>query len=83
MPSDARRLNAEDGNAIFYCMKEVPATFKHICEKTYNVNMVGKSDLLFSTDIYKENYIKSLERTSRGGGQKRIFKGESTKRPEN
>ena len=33
MPSDAKTLNVEDGNAIFYCMKEVPATFKQICKK--------------------------------------------------
>ena len=64
-------------------MKEVSATFKQICEKIYDVCMVGKSDLLFSTDVYKENSTKSLERTSRGSGQKRIIKGESKKRPEN
>ena len=83
MPSDAKTLNVEDGNAIFYCMKEMLATFKQICEKIYDVSIVGKSDLLFSTDMYKENSIKSLERTSRGSGQKRIIKGEGTKRPEN
>ena len=33
--------------------------------------------------MYKENSIKSLERRSRGSGQKRIIKDESTKRPEN
>ena len=33
MPSDAKTLNVEEGNSIFYCMKEVPATFKQICEK--------------------------------------------------
>ena len=64
-------------------MKEVPTTFNQICEKIYDVSIVGKSDLLFSTNIYKENSIKSLERTSRGGGQKRIIKSESTKRPIN
>ena len=64
-------------------MKEVPAIFKQICEKIYDVSIVGKSDLLFSTDMYKKNSIKSLERTSRSSGQKRIIKGESKKRPEN
>ena len=54
MPSDAKTLNVEDGNAIFYCMKEVPATFKHACEKIYDVRIMGKSDLLFSTGMYKE-----------------------------
>ena len=83
MPSDAKTLNVEDGNAIFYCMKKVPATFKQICEKIYDVSIVGKSDLLFSTDMYNENSIKSMERTNRGSGQKRKTKGESKKRPKN
>ena len=42
MLSDAKTLNVEDRNAIFYCMKEVPATFKQICEKIYDVSIVGK-----------------------------------------
>ena len=78
MPSDARTLNVEDGNAIFYCMKEVPTAFKQICEKINDVSIVGKSDLLFSTDMEKKS-IKSLKRKSRVSGQKRIIKGESTK----
>ena len=51
MASDARTFNVENGNAIFYCMKEVPATFKQICEEIHDVGIVGKSDLLFSTDM--------------------------------
>ena len=69
MPSDAKTLNVEDGNEIFYCMKEVPATFKQICEKINDVNIVRKSDLLFRTDMYKENSINSLERTNRDNVQ--------------
>ena len=83
MLSNDKTYNIKDRNAIFFCMKEVPATFKQICEKIYHASIVGKSDLLFSTDIYNENSIKSLERTSRGSGQKRIMKGKSAKRPEN
>ena len=49
----------------------------------YDVSIVGKSDLLFSTDMENENSIKGLERTNSGSGQKRIIKGKSTKRPEN
>ena len=45
MPSDAKTLNVEDGNTIFSCMKEVPTTFKQICEKIYDVSIVEKSDL--------------------------------------
>ena len=30
MPSDTKTLNVENGNAIFYSVKEVPTTFKQI-----------------------------------------------------
>ena len=79
MLSNAKALNVKDRNAIFYWMKEVLATLKQMCEKIYDVSIVGKSDFLFSTDMYNENYIKSLERTSRGSGQKRIFNGKKYK----
>ena len=78
MLSNAKTFNIKDRNAVFYCMKEVPATFTQICEKIYDVSIAGKSDLLFSTDMYNGNSIKSLERTSRGSGQKRIIKSKST-----
>ena len=54
IPSDAKTLNVEDGNAIFYCIKEMPATFKQICKKIYDVSIMGKSDLLFSTDCTRK-----------------------------
>ena len=56
-PSDAKTLNVEDGNAIFYCMKKMPATFEQIYKKIYDVSIVRKSDLLLNTDMYKENFI--------------------------
>ena len=79
MLSDTKTLNVEDMNEIFYRMKEVPVTFKQICEKIYVVSNAEKSDLLFSTDNCKENFIKNLKRTSRSSGQKSIIKGKSTK----
>ena len=42
MLSNAKTLNVKDRNAIFYCMKEVPATFKQICQKIYDVSITGK-----------------------------------------
>lgn len=82
IPPDVNTLNIEDGNATFYSMKEVPATFRQISEKLFDVSTARKSSVLFSTDMYQENSIKSLERSSRGSGEERIIKGESTKRPE-
>ena len=59
MLSDAKTLNVKDRNAIFYCMKAVPATFKQICQKIYDVSIVGKSDLLFSTEMLAKRKILS------------------------
>ena len=59
MLSNAKTLNVKDRNAIFYCMKEVPATFRQMCQKIYNVSIMGKSDLLFSTDMLATRKILS------------------------
>ena len=57
--SNAKTLSVEDRNAISYCMKEVPTTFKQICQKIYDVSVMGKSDLLFSTDMLATRKILS------------------------
>ena len=49
-----------DGNAMFYCMREIPSNFKEISHKVFDI-MPKLSDILFSTDMYKENSIKALE----------------------
>ena len=59
MLSNAKTLNVKNSNVIFYCMKEVPATFKQICQKVYDVSIMGKSDLLFSTDMLATRKILS------------------------
>ena len=64
MLSNAKTLSVKDRNAIFYCMKEVPATFKQIFQKMYDVSIMGKSDLLFSTDMWATRKI--LSRTWKG-----------------
>ena len=63
-------------------MKEVPATIRQISERIFDVSTARKSRVLFSTDMYQENSVKSLERSARGSGEERIIQGESTKRPE-
>ena len=40
-------------------MKEVPATFKQICQKIYDVSVMEKSDLLLSTDMLATRKILS------------------------
>ena len=41
----------------------------------------GYSDVIFSTDMYRKNSVKSLERKRRGCGEKLLLKGRSMKRP--
>ena len=82
IPPDGDTLNIEDGNATFYSM-EVPATFRQIREKIFDVSTARKSSVLFSTDMYQENSVKYLERSARGSGEERIIQREGTKRPEN
>ncbi|KAG1683376.1 hypothetical protein GQR58_010026 [Nymphon striatum] len=82
-PPGHATLNIEDGNATFYCMTDVPTSFKQIGEKLLDMSTGGKSKVVFSTDMYKDDSIKSMERRSRGCGEKRIIQSENTRRPEN
>ena len=81
-PPDEMTLNIEDGNAVFYFMKYVPKTFKQITETIFDINTSKKTNV-FSTDMYKEKSMKSLERSIRGSGEKYIVQGENTRRPVN
>ena len=69
----------EDGNALFYIMKQVPDAFQMICRKIYET--VSTGDVIVSTDMYCSSSIKTMERKRRGDGEKLIIKGPSTKRP--
>jgi len=51
VPRNAKLMNIEDGNVSFYSMKEIPATFKQISEKIFDMSTAGKSDLIFSSDM--------------------------------
>ena len=68
-----------DGNATFYQMKEVPGNFRLICQKLFD--MMSKCDVIFSTDSYKQDSIKAIERQRRGTSEKLIIRGASTKKP--
>jgi len=63
-------------------MKEVPETFRQIAQKVFDQKTSGRSNVLFSTDMYKEKSIKAMERSNRGSGKRRLIKGENTRRPE-
>ena len=83
IPPDEDTLNIEDGNITFYSMKEVPATFRKINEKIFDVSTARKPSVSFSTDMYQNNSVNSLQRSAKGSGEERIIQGESTKRPKN
>ncbi|KAL5014823.1 hypothetical protein ScPMuIL_000962 [Solemya velum] len=78
-PPTERTLTIHDGNAMFYCMKEVPGNFKLICKKIFD--MLAPGDVVFSTDSYDPESIKAMERRRRGTSEKLLIRGEKTKRP--
>ncbi len=80
-PSKEQTLIIEDDNASFYCMRDVPSTFKDISMKLFNM-LPNDSDFVFSTDMYKESSIKAMERARRGVGEKLLIKGENTRKPQ-
>ena len=69
-----------DGNAVFHNLTDIPATFKEICQKVFL--MIPKNcDVIFSTDMYKKNSIKTQERIRRGVAEKFLVNGPNIRRP--
>ena len=80
-PPPSSTLIIIDGNSCFYYMTVIPHNFKLICLKVFR--MIPKdADVIFSTDTYKKDSIKAMERKRRGCGEKLIVRGESTKKPD-
>ena len=79
---DTSTLIANDGNATFYCLKGIPTSFKQISLKLFEMTSKGP-DIVFSTDSYLPDSIKSMERARRGSPPKLIIKGENTRRSAN
>ena len=65
---------------MFYSMTELPDTFGGVCQKIISI-LPRDTDIIFSTDSYKESSIKSMERKRRGTGDRFLIKGKSMKRP--
>ena len=55
----------QDGHALFHALNNLPPTFGAICLKILD-QMVAKKDVIFSTDSYYPDSIKSQERLRRG-----------------
>ena len=77
---DKAVLLIEDGNALFHSIKEIPGNFKQISEKLFNMTS-QEVDVIFSTEMYKEDSVKSMDRKRRGSSEKLLLQGENTKRP--
>ena len=80
LPSLDTTLIIEDGNAVFHYLTEVPGNFKQISHKILD-RLPKNADVLFSTDMYYPDSIKSVERKRRGCAEKLLIQGELTKRP--
>ena len=70
-------LFIDDGNARLYTLKDLPETFQKISLKI--LEQLPRDDVIFSTDMYIQNYVKSQERPRRGTSDKLI--GLHTRRP--
>ena len=65
---------------MVHSIKEIPGDFKQISEKIFNMTS-QKVDVIFSTDMYKEDSVRSMERNRRGSSEKLLLQGENTKKP--
>ena len=74
--TDKTLLVIEDGNALFHSMREIPSNFRQISEKLFNM-MPQRADVILSTDMYKEDFIKHMERARRGNGERLLIQGET------
>ena len=79
-PPQTETLLIVDGNALFHSLTEIPDTLKGVSEKIFQM-IPGSSDVIFSTDMYHNNSIKSTERRRRGCGDKLLVKGPAMRRP--
>ena len=70
----------EDGNAIFHCLSDIPSTFAEIAEKVFDMTS-SCQNVVFSTDMYKSDSVKSMERVRRGTSNRLLVGGPKTKKP--
>ena len=79
-PPNNDTLLVEDGNACLYYLKELPENFRGICHKIFDL-ITKNADFIFSTDMYHEHSIKSMERSRCSCGEKPLIKEENTRKP--
>ena len=77
--NDASTLVIEDGNAIFHVLTNVPENFALIAEKIFDIKSQNQS-VIFSTDMYKPDSVKSMERLRRGKSKQLLIASPRTKK---
>ena len=65
LPLEAETLTVIDGNVIFHAMIQVPQTFRDISIKVLDM-LPKKGDIIFSTDMYKSEFVKAMEQHRKG-----------------
>ena len=61
-PDENLTLVIEHRNALFYALKDIPRNFKEICLKLFGMVFSKTCDMIFSTDMYYSDSVKSMER---------------------
>ena len=66
---------------MFLLVKRVTRKIS-VVHATKSFNLIPKNaDFIFSTDMYHEHSIKSMERSRHGSGEKLLIKRENTRKP--
>ena len=78
VPSYAKTLLIQDGNATFCAMTDIPSNFELISYQTFD-NMPKHVNFLFSTNMHHGGSIKDTEREHCGSSEILIIGGQLTK----
>ena len=79
LPND-EILSVIDGNAMLHSLRDIPPTFKDVCLKILD-QLSNKKNVIFSTDMYLQESLKSHERRRRGSSEKLILEGINMRTP--
>ena len=71
-------IHIQDGNALFYMLRNLAPTFAGICLQILEI-MAQKKNFIFSTDCYDKVSIKNQERMRRGSCPPQIVSEITTK----
>ena len=82
-PDMSSTLFIEDGNAVYHQLLGLPPTYNELCIKVFDKVTFRRKYVVFCTDTYKPDSIKTHERNRRGVAPPRLISGSSMLRPTN